>query len=334
MARNAVMGGVVGYVDGVMAELTQQAPSAIREGGEGAVHRARVATRRLGAALDVISPMVGREDLRLIRRSLKKIRQSVADLRDLDVMQGHLDDREKRGVYPEICRRFRQAMEERRQQLFTEVREEARVERWLSRVGHWMALRGGLIGREAEVAELVRSALREQFAAFAQQARRLSDGMWAKEHPEPAKTEITQEENVAQIANGEQIPSTPGTKEEAPPIEPHALRIAGKGLRYTFEMAQAQGLAVRAGTLTAFKRMQDALGLWHDYHVLSQEMMQCALAEMRRPSYRYDEDVVMLLTSRTIRESHQELHRFARLWRVRHEGLETQVTSVVGQVQA
>ncbi len=42
--------------------------------------------------------------------------------------------------------------------------------------------------------------------------------------------------------------------------DPHALRIAGKALRYTLEMAVESGRPLPAAVAKAFKRMQDALG--------------------------------------------------------------------------
>src|SRR5262249_28345727 len=49
--------------------------------------------------------------------------------------------------------------------------------------------------------------------------------------------------------------------------DPHELRIAGKSLRYTLEMAVEEGHRLPAAVTRAFKQMQDALGLWHDYVV-------------------------------------------------------------------
>src|SRR5439155_26632862 len=49
------------------------------------------------------------------------------------------------------------------------------------------------------------------------------------------------------------------------PTDPHELRIAGKLLRYTFEMLRfTRGHKPPANVVRTFKRMQDALGDWHD----------------------------------------------------------------------
>ena len=59
--------------------------------------------------------------------------------------------------------------------------------------------------------------------------------------------------------------------------DPHALRIAGKALRYTLEMAVAAGHPLPPGVAKAFKRMQDALGGWHDMVVLAERALRASL---------------------------------------------------------
>jgi hypothetical protein len=116
-------------------------------------------------------------------------------------------------------------------------------------------------------------------------------------------------------------------------VEPHALRIAGKSLRYTLEMAQAQRLGVQDASLKMFKQMQDALGLWHDYHVLTQQILQGCLEEMRTTHYRRDEDELMLLGVRIVRDSGKELADFARLWRKNGAALTQQIQDIVKETQ-
>ena len=61
--------------------------------------------------------------------------------------------------------------------------------------------------------------------------------------------------------------------------DPHELRIAGKALRYTLEMAVASGHPLPPAVARAFKRMQDALGTWHDMVVLADRATRAATAE-------------------------------------------------------
>lgn len=294
--------GAIGYVDGVLGELTEQAPKALIVGEPKAVHRARVATRRMGAALEVCSPLVAKGPMKLMTRALRRIRKSVQTLRDLDVMQDHLAEFEKAGAHPIACIRLRERMAQERLLSQQQIATDARVEKWLGRVGYWMAVRGTLNGKTDEMRGLIVQALNEQFQNFAVQAQRLSDG----------------------LAEG---------KREGGDVEPHALRIAGKSLRYTLEMAQAQQLGVHDQSLKLFKQMQDALGIWHDYHVLTQQILRGCLEEMQAVHYRRDEDELMLLGVRIVRESAKELGDFARLWKKNGTTLTDQIQGIVKAAQ-
>jgi CHAD domain-containing protein len=59
--------------------------------------------------------------------------------------------------------------------------------------------------------------------------------------------------------------------------DPHKLRIAGKSLRYTLEMAEHQVGNLPEQIVQAFKEMQDQLGLWHDYVMLSEQATRLTL---------------------------------------------------------
>ena len=54
---------------------------------------------------------------------------------------------------------------------------------------------------------------------------------------------------------------------------PHELRIVGKGLRYTLEMAAEQGHKLPKAVLKSFKTIQQYLGDWHDNVVIVQAAM-------------------------------------------------------------
>jgi CHAD domain-containing protein len=71
----------------------------------------------------------------------------------------------------------------------------------------------------------------------------------------------------------------------------HELRIAGKSLRYTLEIAQADGATIDAKLLESFKQLQDDLGHWHDRAVLAGRAAE-AIAEhelsVRHPDHARD----------------------------------------------
>ncbi len=298
MARNKSPGAVL-YMDEVLAELANQAPDAVLRGTPSAVHRARVATRRMGAAMQVMSPLAEEQQWKLLRRALKRIRRSVQALRDLDVMQEHLSDFASGGVYPDACERVRAEMAEERIKTSQRVAQEANVDKWLAQTGYWMAIRGSLTSKDDRVRTLIRQALRAQFAEFSSQADGLSDALLA--------------------GDGQHD------------VQPHALRIAGKSLRYTFEMAQAQHMGSTVRVLRRFKQLQDALGVWHDYHVLCARVMQVCESELNGGEWHVEQRNLILLAAHIHRESAKHLVQFARLWKRHREFLLTELAVATGE---
>lgn len=275
--------GVVGYIDLVLAELTHQAPRALTQGEVEAVHRARVATRRLAAAISVCAPLMQERHVVLMAKATRRIRRSVQTLRDLDVMREHLRELNKRGIHPAACAALAEAMGEERKSRFEKVAAGAKLDKWLSGVGFWIAVRGGLEDRRERVRTRVLDGIAEQFAAFAAEADRLSLGLLGE-----------------------------GAKHEN--VQPHALRIAGKSLRYTLEMARAEKLGATERTIGTFKKLQDALGLWHDYFVLTEQILRHCVKQMAHPSYDEQEDELIQLSLYVLRMAGGQLRVFGRLW--------------------
>lgn len=286
MARSKPAGAVL-YMDQVLAELASQAPDAVLRGTPSAVHRARVATRRIGAAMQVMLPLAQEHQWELLGQALKRIRRSVQTLRDLDVMQGHLEEFGKGNVYPKACALVRSQMAQERIETCQQVARKAKVEKWLAQTGYWMAIRGSLASKNEEVTELIRQALLAQFAEFSSQADRLGEALLAGDAHHD--------------------------------VEPHALRIAGKSLRYTFEMAQAQHMGSMARVLKRFKQLQDALGIWHDYHVLCARVMKVCESQLDAGEWHVEQRELILLAAHIHRESAKHLGYFARLWN-KHRG--------------
>ncbi len=298
MPRSKPSGAVL-YMDQVLAELASQAPDAVMHGTVSAVHRARVATRRMGAAMQVVLPLAGQHQWKMLCKALKRIRRSVQTLRDLDVMQEHLRDFAAAGVFPAACELVRSQMAEERAVTSQRVAEEAKVEKWLAETGYWMAIRGALTTKTDDLRTLIRQALTSQFAEFSSQADRLSESLGAGDVHREA--------------------------------QPHALRIAGKSLRYTFEMAHAEHLGSLSRALKRFKQLQDALGTWHDYHVLCARVMQLCVSELNQGQWRAQQRELILLGAHVHRESAKYLKQFARLWNRHRAVLQSQLLLATGE---
>src|SRR6476469_7833461 len=83
---------LLAHLDRLMEELHAQAPKALNDWDEEGIHRARVATRRLSAALKLVEPVVGKKRRKEFGRVLRKLRRRLGPLRDADVMRGHLQE--------------------------------------------------------------------------------------------------------------------------------------------------------------------------------------------------------------------------------------------------
>src|ERR1051326_3048259 len=79
------------YADPLIDDLRKLIPKALDEFDADAIHNARVATRRLRAALDLLEPAVPGKLLSPLNRTLRRLRQTLGDLRDIDVMLNLLE---------------------------------------------------------------------------------------------------------------------------------------------------------------------------------------------------------------------------------------------------
>src|SRR3954466_3986429 len=80
------------HIDRLMEQLHAQVPKALTAWEVEGIHQARVATRRLKAALDLVSPVVGKKRHKPLGRVLRKLRRRLGPLRDADVMLEHLEE--------------------------------------------------------------------------------------------------------------------------------------------------------------------------------------------------------------------------------------------------
>src|SRR5687768_14720757 len=78
------------YADGLMDALRRHVPKALGEWDGEAIHQARVATRRLKAALDLMRPVIPDKRHKPFARLLRNLRRRLGPLRDADVMLDHL----------------------------------------------------------------------------------------------------------------------------------------------------------------------------------------------------------------------------------------------------
>jgi CHAD domain-containing protein len=232
------------YIDSRVTELRDLIPKALREFEADAIHQARVTTRRLTAAMKLLEPVLSGSHRKPFEKVLRKLRRRLGPLRDSDVILEHLNTLPECVKYPAAVSWLTEKLVADRDELRESLAGKAVVSKTLSRLGEWWGLQDEIKEAGKAIGSLLAQSLHLQLDAFAEQADRL----------------VTQ----SPTANGQQQ-------------DPHELRIAGKALRYTLELAVAQGHPVPPTVIKTFKKMQDQLGHWHDMVVLSETVLTVAM---------------------------------------------------------
>jgi CHAD domain-containing protein len=104
-------------------------------------------------------------------------------------------------------------------------------------------------------------------------------------------------------------------------VDVHQVRIDGKALRYTLEIAELGGLRVAPDLAKAFKQMQEHLGLWHDFAALAHLAISASARHelsLHRPTVQQS---AARLVVELIDRSEAELDGFRTLWRKRGAGV-------------
>src|SRR3954447_14134035 len=80
------------HLDHLVDELRVHVPAALNDFDPQAIHKARGATRRLKAALDLLKSCVSPAHASPFTKIGRKLRRRLGPLRDIDVMIEHLDE--------------------------------------------------------------------------------------------------------------------------------------------------------------------------------------------------------------------------------------------------
>jgi CHAD domain-containing protein len=205
---------------------------AARAGDATSLHQARVATRRLRAALPIVGSGAKAEKL---ARSVRGLTRALGPIRELDVELLILDELEKGGDVPHSAiDRLRVSIIEDRQHLQSDVRE--RIDDFDIDKLHKRAV--SVVRKQTED-KRPRDAggVALARARAARRARRLAAAI----------------DNAAGLYLPDRL---------------HAVRIAVKKLRYTLELMPRAASSRNAARIRALKNAQDLLGRMHDLEVL------------------------------------------------------------------
>jgi CHAD domain-containing protein len=305
------------YLDKLVDDLREHVSGALKEFDVDAIHDSRVATRRLKAALDLLKPVLLKESSEPFATVLKKLRRRLGPMRDQDVMLEHLTELMEMSQYSAAAQWLSARLEEERVVEREKAAGKSTPASVLSRLGTWWGLREEVAEAKEAVGSLLAESLHLQLDAFIEQA-----------------DVITRQERRHSAAppEAEGVSKDPATHPTAPPTsahphDPHELRIAGKALRYTLDMAREQGHALPADLAQSFKKMQGSLGMWHDYVVLTEKAMVLSTRAMLAHHDADMQGAVLELARWTMRRATRELGAFAALWGRKGPGLAQTIRS-------
>ncbi len=278
------------YTDEQVEKLRGMLPAAIKEHDETSIHQARVATRRLKATADVFVAVSAQSHRRDFVKILRRLRKHLGPARDLDVMLAHLQEIKVDRLKPAVDWMQNQLLAQ--QKLLRESENEFDVPRALARLGAWWGVRQDWREAGEGLHWLLSESLHLQLDRFVEHADAVSG-----RSAEPTTVML----------------------------DPHELRIAGKALRYSLELAVAGGHKLPGKVGRAFKQMQDALGIWHDYVVLNERMLKLMVETELSLHDSKTAGVALDLAKLAIRRSTIQLARFNKLWVQKGEILATAV---------
>jgi CHAD domain-containing protein len=217
----------------------------LEDGDVRAVHRTRVASRRLREVLPILQldPEVSEK----LSRRLRKVTQRLGVVRELDVLLALIDELAGSDRYPTtaLARVGRVISDERNQ----------------ARAGFAAKRPVAELTRLAGKLEKIARGLKAEDAAPRRQRTAARSWQWALDaravHRATALAEAM--DNAGAVYLPERL---------------HAIRIAAKKLRYALEVSADVARVKSTPDLRLLRRVQDTLGRLHDLHVLGDRVRQ------------------------------------------------------------
>src|SRR5690242_17210216 len=131
----------LGRLEELVEELHQTLPKALGDWDEDAIHDARVATRRLKAATDLMRFVLSNHHRKPFGKALRKLRKRLGPLRDLDVMVKHLDELTSHRQHGAAAAWLRDHLLTCRDEAREHARRQATPAALLARLGTWNDVR-------------------------------------------------------------------------------------------------------------------------------------------------------------------------------------------------
>ncbi|MFZ5829303.1 MAG: CHAD domain-containing protein [Planctomycetota bacterium] len=205
------------------------------------IHRARVASRRLRAALRMFNGAYGSNRVKRWRKELRRFARALGMARDRDVqisdLSEFLAELRQADCAPGVARLLGQAQE------------------------HRAALQGQVVKATRRLEE---EGVVEEMRARAKRALRMKNG----DEPSPSSPKAQRQMGKHGLRSLDDILGERESLQRPDDVEGHhALRIAAKRLRYTLEISDPVFENRLADAITSMKRLQSLLGDIHDCDV-------------------------------------------------------------------
>jgi CHAD domain-containing protein len=214
-----------------LTTLVDAMPAA-QSGDMRSVHQARVATRRLREALPVLRASVDNHALTRVRQQVRRMTRALGPVRELDVALAHLQELGGRSrVSSRALGCVRQAIARERlakRRAMLAAITPGKVEKLRQRLGH--------VSSGPETPQPV-AALEEAAGRVARRAGRLAAAI----------------HQAGGLYLADRL---------------HLVRVATKKLRYALEVERELKRSKSTARITQLKRLQDLLGLTHDFEIL------------------------------------------------------------------
>src|SRR5947209_1053927 len=132
---------LLAYLDELVEDLHKNVNKALRDFDADGIHDARVATRRLKAAMGLLAPVLTDHHRKRFEKVLKKLRRRLGPLRDLDVMFGNLGELTSEPAYGPAAGFMKDLLSHRQRDERDHARKKSAPADFLSKLGYWYPVR-------------------------------------------------------------------------------------------------------------------------------------------------------------------------------------------------
>lgn len=265
-----------------------------------AIHRTRVTTRRLQAAIDLLQTGRLKSQIRQLKKRLRNWRRSLSLIRNYDVFLQLLEKESstRRGVQREQFELAKAILLKRRSAQAAKVRrklERINVSNIAAKLGVTLSEAPSEVVVEQEssmgdtAAAQVEASEASEADACADPAPDSKTDLESAPYPEAEQGQkggsgdssvfayeaafVTRAADRIEQRLAEFLALAAQSHPTTNPEEVHQLRIAAKRLRYLLETTSEMGYGDASGSLTYLKALQDRIGEWHDLEALEAEII-------------------------------------------------------------